>query len=162
MKNLFKEAHKLTREIAIKYEVNYQAQFTLCLNFLLEKNKEMKEMKPFTGTEKQVKYAEDIRVVVNRMVGELEEANKIAGFKKETTREKHAVRIENVKEFLNSFEQAKDYINTFSIVLDLDRRDGEYFSFAYDKLREILDAQGEEFKVTVRAWVAIGETGTII
>lgn len=39
MKNLFNEAHKMTREIRTKYEVNYQAQFTLCLNFLLEENK---------------------------------------------------------------------------------------------------------------------------
>lgn len=43
MRKIFKEAHKMTREIASKYEVDYQAQFGLCLAYLLE-NKEEKEM----------------------------------------------------------------------------------------------------------------------
>lgn len=44
MKKIFKEAHKMTREMVQKYEVDYQAQFGLCLAYLLE-NKEERKMK---------------------------------------------------------------------------------------------------------------------
>jgi len=43
MKRIFKEAHKMTRKMVKEYEVDYQAQFGLCLSYLL--NKEEKEMK---------------------------------------------------------------------------------------------------------------------
>jgi hypothetical protein len=47
MKNIFKKAHQMTKEIKREYpEVSYQAQFGLCLSFLLsEKEEEVKEMK---------------------------------------------------------------------------------------------------------------------
>lgn len=64
MKAIFKEAHKMTREMAKEYEVDYQAQFGLCLSFLFEENqKEEKEVKKaeLKGSEKQIKWAEDIR-----------------------------------------------------------------------------------------------------
>lgn len=60
MKKIFKEAHRMTREMVEKYGVDYQAQFGLCLSYLLE-NKEEEEVKELKGTEKQVKWAEDIR-----------------------------------------------------------------------------------------------------
>lgn len=44
MKNIFKEAHKMTREMVEKYGVDYQAQFGLNLSYLLE-NKGEEEMK---------------------------------------------------------------------------------------------------------------------
>lgn len=38
MKNLFKEAHKLTKEIKAEFpEVDYKAQFGICLSYLQEK-----------------------------------------------------------------------------------------------------------------------------
>lgn len=58
MKNIFKEAHKMTREMVKKYNVDYQTQFGLCVSYLLE-NKEEKEM--LKGSEKQVKWAEEIK-----------------------------------------------------------------------------------------------------
>jgi len=74
MKNLFKEAHKMAREIKAKYpEVDYKLQFGLCLSYLHE-NKEETEMMEFDfetrydnlpeleGTEKQVKWAKGIRI----------------------------------------------------------------------------------------------------
>lgn len=64
MKNLFKEAHKMAREIKEQYnEVDYQAQFGLCLSYLYENKEEMKvkELPKLEGTEKQVAWAEDIR-----------------------------------------------------------------------------------------------------
>lgn len=40
MKKLFKEAHKLTREIKAKYnDVDYKTQFKLCLQMLVEDSK---------------------------------------------------------------------------------------------------------------------------
>lgn len=44
MKNIFKRAHEMTREIKREYpEVDYRTQFGLCLSYLL-KNKEEAEM----------------------------------------------------------------------------------------------------------------------
>ena len=59
-RNLMREAHKLTREIVNKYEdVDYKTQLGLCLSFLSQEGgKEMVELK---GTEKQIKWAEDLR-----------------------------------------------------------------------------------------------------
>ena len=59
-RNLMREAHKLTREIVNKYEdVDYKTQLGLCLSFLSQEGgKEMIELK---GTEKQIKWAEDLR-----------------------------------------------------------------------------------------------------
>lgn len=59
MKNLMKEAHKMAKEIKREYpEVNYQAQLGICLAFLY--NEEGKELE-LEGTEKQIKFAEDIK-----------------------------------------------------------------------------------------------------
>lgn len=59
-RNLMREAHKLTKEIINKYgDVDYKAQLGLCLSFLSQEGgKEMVELK---GTEKQIKWAEDLR-----------------------------------------------------------------------------------------------------
>ena len=41
MKNIFKKAHEMTRKFKEEYpEVDYQAQFGLCLSFLFEEEKE--------------------------------------------------------------------------------------------------------------------------
>lgn len=56
MKNLFKEAHKLTKEIVKKYgDVDYKAQFAVCLSYLA-KNKE--EITVDTIIEAAEKYCE--------------------------------------------------------------------------------------------------------
>ncbi|MGO1044489.1 hypothetical protein ACTPEO_17280 [Clostridioides difficile] len=44
MKNLFKKAHKMTKEIKEKYnDVDYKVQFSLCLSYLVEEDKKMEE-----------------------------------------------------------------------------------------------------------------------
>ena len=59
--NILKRAHQLTKEIKIEYpEVDYKAQLGICLTFLYD-NKEVKGMVELEGTEKQVKWAEEIR-----------------------------------------------------------------------------------------------------
>lgn len=60
-RNIMREAHKMTREIANKYgDVDYKAQLGLCLSFLSQE-KGGKEMVELKGTEKQIKWAEDLR-----------------------------------------------------------------------------------------------------
>ena len=72
MKNLFKKAHKMTREMVNKYRVDYQAQFGLCLSYLFEEERGM-GMVELKGTEKQVKWAEDIRDSMIKGLEELRE-----------------------------------------------------------------------------------------
>ena len=60
-KNLMREAHKKTREIINKYgDVDYRTQLGLCLSFLSQE-KGGKEMVELKGSEKQVKWADDLR-----------------------------------------------------------------------------------------------------
>jgi len=62
-KELFVKAHEMTKKIKKEYpEVDYMVQFSLCLTYLQEGEKEMVELK---GTEKQIKWATEIR---NQMV----------------------------------------------------------------------------------------------
>ncbi len=70
MINLMKEAHKLTREIKSEYkEVDYKAQLGICISYL-SKKEEVKEMVELEGTEKQVKFASDIRKNIINMIEE--------------------------------------------------------------------------------------------
>lgn len=64
MKKIFKEAHKMTKEMVGKYGVDYKFQFGLNLAYLLENKKEEVEMKEFsellnqtTATEEQKQKA---------------------------------------------------------------------------------------------------------
>ncbi|WP_189928395.1 hypothetical protein [Clostridium tetani] len=71
MKNLFKEAHDLTKEIKAEYpEVDYKAQFAICLSYLQEMKGDSK-MVELKGSEKQVKWAECIR---KELLEKIEEA----------------------------------------------------------------------------------------
>lgn len=59
-KELFKEAHKMAKEIKKEYpKVNYMFQFSLCLSYLKERGEEI--MRELQGSEKQITWAEDIR-----------------------------------------------------------------------------------------------------
>lgn len=51
MKNLFKKAHELTKEMVKEYkDVDYQAQFGLFVSYLIEEEKEMKLIKKVKNT----------------------------------------------------------------------------------------------------------------
>ena len=59
--NIMSAAHKMTKEIINKYgDVDYRTQLGLCLSFLSQE-KGGKEMVELKGSEKQVKWAEDLR-----------------------------------------------------------------------------------------------------
>lgn len=77
---IMKEAHKMTREIKAEYkEIDYKFQLGLCISYLLnERVEEKMELKELKGSEKQVKWANDIRektlefVAENKRFAELE------------------------------------------------------------------------------------------
>lgn len=59
-KELMIKAHEMTREIKAKYpEVNYKFQFGLCLTYL--QNEGVEDVKELKGSEKQVKWANEVR-----------------------------------------------------------------------------------------------------
>ena len=61
MGKIMKEAHKLTREIKGEFpEVDYKTQLGICISYLLNE-REGNNMVELQGTEKQVKWANDIR-----------------------------------------------------------------------------------------------------
>lgn len=61
MKNIMKEAHRMTKEIKKEYpEVDYKAQLGICLSFFYNEEETEMEVK-LEGTEKQIKFAEDIK-----------------------------------------------------------------------------------------------------
>lgn len=75
-RNIMREAHKMTKQIVDKYgDVDYKAQLGLCLSFLSQE-KGGKEMVELKGTEKQVKWAEDLR---SRFVKYLDFIKDLAG-----------------------------------------------------------------------------------
>lgn len=82
MRKIFKEAHKMTREIASKYEVDYRAQFGLCLAYLLEEKEEKKV--ELIGSEKQVAWAKKIK---DELLAQVEDYKK--HFNKDTTQKRN-------------------------------------------------------------------------
>lgn len=116
-KEIMIKAHKMAKEIKAEYPaVDYKFQLGLCLAYLHQEGEnEMVELK---GTEKQVKWAEDIRAVVVRgakaLLEEKREEHEARG-KKATLR-----RLEEVKtivENLESEENSKYFIDTFAYIL---------------------------------------------
>lgn len=105
----FKKAHEMTREIKKQYEdVDYKAQFVICLQFLAEGGETMIELK---GSEKQIKWAEEIRT---KRIAQFEE-------KKEIYKEK----LKNVSELAKNekhlailTKRNKLYISKMEKVLD--------------------------------------------
>lgn len=73
MKNMsliMKEAHKMAKEIKAEFkEVDYKFQLGLCISYLLKEEEKMVELQ---GSEKQIKWANDIR---EKMLKLLQEEN---------------------------------------------------------------------------------------
>ena len=123
-RNLMKEAHKLTKEIKKQYpEVDYKTQLGLCLSFLSQEkgDNEMVELK---GTEKQVKWAKDIRnriIKVNEIFEKAIEGVDMDKMAKSTwlddnmyviaqTSLKNILVQEEAKFFIENFRDLKDYM----------------------------------------------------
>ena len=83
MKKIFIEAHKMTREMVEEYGVDYQAQFGLCLSYLLNKEEEeMKELKPailnLGSREYEIELRRDPETLAKELNINLETAVKLA------------------------------------------------------------------------------------
>lgn len=127
MKKIFKKAHEMTREMVKEYKVDYQAQFGLNLSYLLEKEEE-EEMKELKGTEKQVKFANDIRTTLIESLDKALEAVELV--KKEKTREKNRNKIQNFKDEIINIEDAAEIIENYQNFLYENKRN-EMAGFNY-------------------------------
>lgn len=122
-RNLMKEAHKMTREIVNKYgDVDYMAQLSLCLSFLSQEGGE--EMVELKGSEKQIKWAEDIRnriIKVNEIFEKAIEGVDMYKMAKSTWLDdnmyviaqaslKNILAQEEAKFFIENFRGLKDYM----------------------------------------------------
>ncbi|MCC0752648.1 hypothetical protein KGF47_18170 [Clostridioides sp. ZZV13-5731] len=160
MKNLFKEAHKMARKIKAKYNnVDYKVQFSLCLSFLNKKgDTEMEELK---GSEKQIKWAIDIRKDLILFVDELEkikmeriknEDYKIKDMSKGEMTERCKRKFERIREEIRNIESAKFFIDNFRYILEHNSLDKKAF-YINQKLKD------SQFTKESRNWTLLqGET----
>ena len=126
--NIFKKAHELTKNI-IKKDDSYKATFKLCLSFVYSQVKKgVEKMVELKGTEKQVKWAEDIRKIcldcLNKsLVFWQEESNRLEVKKGKPS--KRTVRIvENIESFIEVIENEENstwFINHFKYATRVDR-----------------------------------------
>ena len=144
-RNLMKEAHKMTREIVNKYgDVNYMTQLGLCLSFLSQEGgKEMVELK---GTEKQVKWAEDIRnriIKVNEIFEKAIEGVDMDKMAKSTWLDdnmyviaqaslKNILAQEEAKFFIENFRDLKDYMIENTLLYEPEKQ----VKFIYSLVKE--------------------------
>ena len=109
--NLLKKAHELTKEIKREYpEVDYKAQLGICISFLYN-NKEVEEMVKLKGTEKQVKWAEDIRKEMIEDAKETIERINNSGKQDNRVNKMFLLRCNNLLERINIETSAVWYIN---------------------------------------------------
>lgn len=121
--NIMKEAHKLTKEIKAEYpNVDYMAQLGICIAYLSENKGEIK-MVELKGSEKQIKWAEEIlevvkpamEIILNQMNVNLE---KYTGTVTEEKINKIAKVYNNINQIANSedagiiIKEFKDYCIT--------------------------------------------------
>ena len=144
-RNLMKEAHKLTKEIKKQYpEVDYKTQLGLCLSFLSQEGgKEMVELK---GTEKQVKWAEDIRnrvIKINEIFEKAIEGVDMDKMAKSTwlddnmyviaqTSLKNILVQEEAKFFIENFRDLKDYMIENTLLYEPEKQ----VKFIYSLVKE--------------------------
>ena len=145
-RNLMKEAHKLTKEIKKQYpEVDYKTQLGLCLSFLSQEKGE-KEMVELKGTEKQVKWAEDIRnriIKVNEIFEKAIEGVDMDKMAKSTWLDdnmyviaqaslKNILAQEEAKFFIENFRDLKDYMIENTLLYEPEKQ----VKFIYSLVKE--------------------------
>ena len=145
-RNLMKEAHKLTKQIVSEYgDVDYRTQLGLCLSFLSQE-KEGNEMVELKGTEKQVKWAEDIRnriIKVNEIFEKAIEGVDMDKMAKSTwlddnmyviaqTSLKNILAQEEAKFFIENFRDLKDYMIENTLLYEPEKQ----VKFIYSLVKE--------------------------
>lgn len=114
MRNLMKEAHKLTKEIKKEFpEVDYKAQLGICISYL-SKESEENRMKELKGSQKQIKWGESIRKEIidtcNDEIVLLEklQSKRVAqGKKRMKVHDKKIVRLKEIIEEVSNIEEAR-------------------------------------------------------
>ncbi|WP_053293651.1 hypothetical protein [Clostridium botulinum] len=115
---IIKKAHQMTKEIKKEYsEVDYKVQFGLCLSYLLSNVKGDSTMQELKGTEKQIKWAEDIRKAVMDMNNYLLENVSILEEEKRINKAKEVYTTS--KEYLENVSDSKVFIETFKEILTI-------------------------------------------
>lgn len=123
MKNIFKQAHKITREIIRKGD-NYRATFGLVLSFVYSQQKAGVEMVELKGSEKQVKWATDIRnrmIEINNIFEEATKDTDMTNLNEETLEGMVLQRIDKTRKALKNIlnnEDAKFFIDNFRNIRD--------------------------------------------
>ena len=129
MKNLLKEAHKLTKEIKNKYpEVNYMAQLGVCISYLNNKGED--KMVELKGTEKQIDWAEEIRKNIIEMFDK-----KIEKMNDENVKnsEVYIELVRNRKNFRNKVKTTAEARKEYASILEeikeaiLDKDNAQYY-----------------------------------
>ncbi|MDM0998683.1 hypothetical protein QTI99_14585 [Clostridium perfringens] len=120
MSLVMKEAHKLTKEIKNEFQnVDYKTQLGICMSYLLngEGENEMVELK---GSEKQVKWATDIRENtiknIERALERLEEIQServVKGRKRVRLFEKRIDKLKTLLEEVKNESSAKIFIEEY-------------------------------------------------
>lgn len=156
MKNVFKEAHELTKKI-IKKGDSYRATFKLALIFVYSQiRKGVKEMVELTGSEKQVKWALDIRTELNKTLDLIKDATISNKTKKNKSSEEAVSKIELVVNVLNSKTDSNYFIENFKDILKKNDRERLFL------LRDLISDSTKEFNdiksLSVYASLAIRET----
>ena len=130
MKELFKQAHKMTREIKIKYpNVSYQFQFALCLKYIIRQEKIeqiLKEVRnnidfnvAFQGYNATLKELKEVKKLSNRDI-----MIEIFKNRNDSTLESANIYTNKIMSYMFSNEEIGEMINNlsvnvFNIMLDL-------------------------------------------
>ncbi|CAI3549090.1 hypothetical protein [Clostridium neonatale] len=129
MKNLLKEAHKLTKEIKNKYpEVDYKAQLGVCISYLNNKGED--KMVELKGTEKQIDWAEEIRKNIIEMFDK-----KIEKMNDENVKNSEVYNelVRNRKNFRNKVKTTAEARKEYASILEeikeaiLDKDNAQYY-----------------------------------
>lgn len=116
-KEIFKKAHKLTKDI-IKKGDNYRATFKLCLSFVYSQIKKgVNKMVELIGSEKQVKWAENIRRDLLVVLNTIKEADKERKIRKNKNFEESSKKMDIAIDFISSQTDSKFFIDNFREVL---------------------------------------------
>lgn len=150
MKKIFKEAHKMTRKMVEEYGVGYQVQFGLNLSYLLD-NKEEEMKKELKGTEKQVKWANEILAEMNAVLNKaVEGAGKV--YKKEKSIIAINERVEKAEKYINEFTDAGQIIDKFKSVS---------YKKGLDKAEEVAFLTGIELPRKLSEYIEVALSGEV-
>lgn len=133
-KELIIKAHKMAKEIKIEYkDIDYKTQFGICIKYLLS-NKGENKMVELAGSEKQIKWGNDIKEVVGNILKnavnmELEENKKVISQREAAKKLINGIESEtNASKLINIFQDTysknnKNEVATiaFHLKSDMDR-----------------------------------------